>query len=213
MSRAGRELNDALAFQILDDHRYCGDPGGACRPRAGGKARRAGDRQQRLPERSKTAEGGQRRPHHGRYAEAARLYRDGRGEPDAGRFQPDAAGVRQGGRARRHRVLLLCRPWLRDRRAEFFASDRRAARDRGAGRTGARRFGSRRPHHRAHAEQEGAHRYPGVRCLPQQSVRTPGHPCGCRWRRPRADDAIARRRVLDLFSGPPADRARSSLQQ
>ena len=26
--------------------------------------------------------------------------------------QPDAAGVRQGGRARRHRVLLLCRPRL-----------------------------------------------------------------------------------------------------
>ena len=64
-----------------------------------------------------------------------------------------------------------------------------------------------------HAEQEGAHRDPGVRCLPQQSVRTPGHPCGRRWRRPRADDAIARRRVLDIFSGPPADRARSSLQQ
>ena len=33
--------------------------------------------------------------------------------------------------------------------------------------------------------------------------RTPGHPCGCRWRRSRADDAIARRRVLDLFSRAP----------
>ena len=39
------------------------------------------------------------------------------------------------------------------------------------------------------------------------------HPRGRRWRRPRADDAIARRRVLDLFGGSPADRARSPLQQ
>ena len=38
--------------------------------------------------RPETAEGGQRRPHHGRYAEAARLFRDGRGEPEpAGVFQ------------------------------------------------------------------------------------------------------------------------------
>ena len=186
---------------------------GACRPRACGKARRAGDRQQRLQERSETAEGGQRRPHHGRYAEAARLYRDGGGEPDPAGLQPDAAGVRQRGRARRHRVLLLCRPRLRDRRAELPAADRRAGRDRRPGRTGARRLGARRPHHRAAAEQEGAHRDSGVRCLPQQSVRTLRHPRGRRWRRPRADDAIAGRRVLDLFGGPPADRARSSVEQ
>ena len=86
-------------------------------------------------------------------------------------------------------------------------------RDRGPGRTGARRLGARRPHHRAPAEQEGAHRDPGVRCLPQQSVRTPGHPRGRRWRRSRADDAIARRRVLDLFGGSATDRARPALQQ
>ena len=53
------------------------------------KARRARDRQQRLQERPQAAEGGQRRPHHGRYAEAARLHRDGGGEPDPAGVQPD----------------------------------------------------------------------------------------------------------------------------
>ena len=87
-------------------------------------------------------------------------------------FSETPAGVRQGGRAGRHRVLLLCRPRLRDRRPEFPAADRRAGGDRRPGRTGARRVGPCRSHHRAAAEQEGAHRDPGVRRLPQQSVRT-----------------------------------------
>ena len=136
-------------------------------------------------ERPETAEGGQRRPHHGRHAEAARLLRDGGGEPDRDGLQREPAGLRQGGREGRHRVLLLCRPRLRDRRPELSAADRCAGGDRGPGRTGARRLGSRRPHHRASAEQGRAHRDPGVRRLPQQPVRAQGHPRGRRRRRPR----------------------------
>ena len=40
-----------------------------------------------------------------------------------------------------------------------------------------------------------------------------GHPRGRRRRRPRADDAIAGRRVLDVLGGAAADRARSALQR
>src|SRR5260370_18580913 len=61
------------------------------------KARRAGHRQQRLQIRSQVAKGGQRRPRHGRYAQAARLFRDGGGEPDAAGVQRDPPGLRQTG--------------------------------------------------------------------------------------------------------------------
>jgi len=63
--------------------------------RARGKARRAGDRQQRLQERSEAAQGGKRRPDHGRHPQATRFFGDGCGEPDAAGFQPDPAGIRQ----------------------------------------------------------------------------------------------------------------------
>ena len=71
---------------------------------------------------------------------------------------------------------------------------------------------ARRPHHRAAAEPQGAHRHSGVRCLPQQSVRARRHARGRRPRRSRADDAIAGGRVLDLLGGAAADRARPALQ-
>ena len=84
----------------------------------------------------------------------------------------------------------------------FLLPTRCAGGDRRPGGTGARRLGAGGPDHRALAEQEGAHGDLGVRCLPQQSFRTDRDACGGRWRRSRADDAIAGGRVFGVFGGP-----------
>ena len=110
--RAQNTDEERAAGQDCIGVEFCGVAVGAGSTRAGRETRRAGDRQQRLQERSKAAEGRQRRPHHGRDPEAARLLRDGGGEPDAAGFQRNIARLRQGRRARRHRLLLLCGPRL-----------------------------------------------------------------------------------------------------
>ena len=82
---------------------------------------------------------------------------------------------------------------------EFSAADRRARGERGPGGTGARRLDPGRPHRRAVAAAGDAHGDPGVRCLPQQSVRAQRHPRGGRRRWPRADDAVAGRACSRCF--------------
>ena len=91
---------------------HCCDACSLCVARACRKARRAGGRQQRLQKRAQAVEGGQRCPHHGRYAQAARLHGDGGGKPEPAGVQSNIAGVRQVGRGRRYGVLLLCWPRL-----------------------------------------------------------------------------------------------------
>ena len=187
-------------------------PGVRSASRACRKARRAGDRQRRLQERPEAAEGGQRRPHHGRYAEAARLYRDGRREPDPAGFARRCwRSTRRSSRAtprsssmpatasRSRARIFCCRPTCRRRpraRKNWCAMPRCSPT---ASSIGCRTRG----------------------CAPPSSCSTPAatirssarHARGGRRRRACADDAIAGRRVLGLLGRAAADRARSPVQR
>mgnify|MGYP003693918869 CR=1 FL=1 len=129
-------------------------------------------------------------------------------------FSQSAAGVRQGGRGRATprsssmpatalkspARISCCRPTCRRRpkaRKSWCATPRSSPT---ASSSGCR-------------TRRCAHRHPGVRRLPQQSVRARRHPRGRRRRRACADDAIAGRRVLGVLGRSPADRARSALQR
>ena len=98
-------------------------------------------------------------------------------------------------------------------RPEFSAADRRAGGDRRPGRAGARRLDSRRPHHRAPAEQGARTAILVFDACRNNPFERAGTRAVAGARRARADDAIAGRRVLDLLGRSPADRARPALQR
>ena len=95
-------------------------------------------------------------------------------------LERDDARLRPHDREGRHRVLLLRRPRLRDRRRELPAADRRAVGDRRPGRADPRRRDRRRAHHHPRAEPRRRHGDLRVRRLPQQSVRAQAAPARCR---------------------------------
>jgi hypothetical protein len=154
---------------------------------AGGRARRPGHRQRRLPGGDIARQSGQRRGRRRCKAARPRLHRHRGPRPgEAGAGAAHRRVRRRAGR-RRRRAVLLCRPRRPGRRAQLHPAGRCQARRRGQAAAGIRsdRPGAR--HHGAADEDE-----PGLpRRLPQQPLRPRGRqraatarPARCRgWRR------------------------------
>ena len=175
----------------------------------GRQARRLRGRQRRLQERGGAAQPGGRRQVDGKASAQCRLRGGRRLQPHPRQDDREAAGLRQEGRRRRRRAVLLCRPRHRGERHQLSAAGRRRPQIRN-GRQARRRHQCR-PHARTdHGRCQGQAGVP--RCLPRQSVRRKdplrqGHPQRQRADRPCRNEV--RRRHAASRSPPVPDKPHS----